>query len=96
MNGKELIETLSGSTDISRSEAKRVFELVFDTMADSLVSGDRIEIRGFGSFRIKKYKAYDGRNPKTGEVIRVASKKLPFFKAGEKLKKRVDYKNGEG
>jgi integration host factor subunit beta len=59
-------------------------------MADSLAKGDRVEIRGFGSFKVKKYNSYQGRNPKTGEIIRVREKKLPYFKVGKEMKERVD------
>ena len=60
-------------------------------MANALAKGDRVEIRGLCSFYVKEYKAYTGRNPRNGETVRVESKKLPFFKVGHELKKRVDY-----
>jgi integration host factor subunit beta len=60
-------------------------------MSEALARGDRVEIRGLCSFYVKEYKSYKGRNPKTGESVQVASKKLPFFKCGKELKKRVDY-----
>ena len=59
-------------------------------MAEALAIGDRVEIRGLCSFFVKKYKAYTGRNPKTGEKVKIAPKKLPFFKVGKELKERVD------
>jgi integration host factor subunit beta len=59
-------------------------------MADSLAKGDRVEIRGFGSFKVKSYNSYQGRNPKTGEIIQVREKKLPYFKVGKEMKERVD------
>jgi integration host factor subunit beta len=59
-------------------------------MADSLAKGDRVEIRGFGSFKVKSYNSYQGRNPKTGEIIKVREKKLPYFKVGKEMKERVD------
>jgi integration host factor subunit beta len=71
-------------------KAEEVVNTVFGGMEDALVKGDRVEIRGFGSFKIKRYKGYQGRNPKTGEVIHVSDKKLPFFKVGKELKERVD------
>ncbi|NIP23888.1 MAG: integration host factor subunit beta, partial [Phycisphaerae bacterium] len=64
--------------------------VVFDSMADSLAKGDRVEIRGFGSFKVKSYNSYQGRNPKTGEIIQVREKKLPYFKVGKEMKERVD------
>jgi integration host factor subunit beta len=69
-----------------------VVDLFFDAMARALAKGDRVEIRGLCSFHVKKYESYDGRNPATGEVVRVKPKKLPFFKAGTELKKRVEDK----
>jgi len=68
-----------------------VIETFFSTIKDGLAKGDRIEIRGLSSFYVKKYKAYAGRNPKTGEPTQVKSKKLPFFKCGKELKEGVDY-----
>jgi len=67
-----------------------VVNVVFDSMADSLAKGDRVEIRGFGSFKVKSYNSYQGRNPKTGEIIKVREKKLPYFKVGKEMKERVD------
>ena len=92
MNKKDLIDSLSRKMEISGKEAKKVVDLVFQRMTDSLAQGDRVEIRGLGSFVVKDYKAYEGRNPKTGEVIAVKPKKLPFFKAGKELKERVNNK----
>ncbi|MDH3803005.1 MAG: integration host factor subunit beta, partial [Deltaproteobacteria bacterium] len=70
--------------------AANVVNVVFDSMADSLAKGDRVEIRGFGSFKVKGYNSYQGRNPKTGEIIQVREKKLPYFKVGKEMKERVD------
>ena len=65
--------------------------LFFDTMANALQRGDRVEIRGLCSFYVKKYRAYTGRNLKTGKKVKIKTKKLPFFKCGKELEKRVDY-----
>ncbi len=92
MNKKELIDRLAREKGIFRTEAKKIVNLVFQSMTDALAKGNRVEIRGFGSFRVKKYKAYKGRNPKTNEIIKVKRKKLPFFKVGKELKERVDSK----
>ncbi len=62
----------------------------FGSIEQALTLGDRVEIRGFGSFKVKSYRSYTGRNPKTGEVIQVEEKKLPFFKVGKELKERVN------
>jgi integration host factor subunit beta len=64
--------------------------MVFDEMSNAMANGDRVEIRGFCSFYVKQYKAYTGRNPKTGEQVEIKPKKLPFFKFGKELKERVD------
>ena len=90
MNKLDLITTLKNETDLTKSEAAKIVDLFFDEMANALASGDRVEIRGLCSFYVKEYKAYTGRNPKTGEPVRVESKKLPFFKCGKELKDRVD------
>ncbi len=92
MNKLELIAALSKENGIIKSEARTVVNTFFNEMADSLASGDRVEIRGLCSFHAKKYKSYTGRNPKTGEKVKIRPKKLPFFKCGKELKERVDYK----
>ncbi|MBU0987406.1 MAG: integration host factor subunit beta [Proteobacteria bacterium] len=90
MNKSDLIEALKTEAGITKSEAMAVVHLFFDEMADALVNGDRAEIRGLCSFCVKKYKGYTGRNPKTGEQVKIKSKNLPFFKCGKELKERVD------
>jgi integration host factor subunit beta len=91
MNKLELIQALKESNGLSKSEAATIVDLFFNEMANALAKGDRVEIRGLCSFYVKKYKAYAGRNPKTGERVQIAPKKLPFFKCGQELKNRVDY-----
>ena len=90
MNKSELVETLSIENSLTYKKSEQIVNLIFDTMSQALIDNDRIEIRGFGSFMVKEYKAYMGRNPKTGEIIQVAEKKLPFFKVGKELRERVD------
>ncbi len=90
MNKNELIEVLRESNGLSKAEAQKVVELFFEAMADSLAKGGRVEVRGLCSFYIKEYRGYTGRNPKTGELVDVEPKKLPFFKPGLDLKKRVN------
>lgn len=93
MNKSELIEALSQKEDLLTEKlAADVVNLVFGGFADELAKGGRIEIRGFGSFVVRKYDSYKGRNPKTGKTIDVSTKKLPFFKVGKELKQRVDGK----
>ena len=90
MNKLELIDMLKNECRISKKEASAVVDIFFDSMAEALARGERVEIRGLCSFYVKEYRSYLGRNPKTGENVRVASKRLPFFKSGKELKDRVD------
>jgi integration host factor subunit beta len=92
VNKLELISALREQTDLTKPEATAVVDLVFDNMADVLARGDRVEIRGLCSLYVKEYKTYVGRNPKTGERVKIKPKKLPFFKAGRELKLRVNQK----
>jgi integration host factor subunit beta len=90
MNKSELIEKVAEKSNITKKRAEEVVNLIFDSMVEAMVKGDRIEIRGLGSFVVKTYGSYTGRNPRTGESIRVRPKKLPFFKVGKELKERVN------
>ena len=90
MNKSELVKALASGGDISMKAAKEAVNTFFDSFIEAILEDERIEIRGFGSFVNKKYDAYVGRNPKTGEKIHVPEKKLPFFKVGKELKFRVD------
>ena len=90
MNKSDLISAIKEKTSLSRKDAEKVIDTFFDTITQSIVSGGRVEIRGFGSFMVKDYKPYIGRNPKTGSQIQVPPKKLPFFKVGKELKEMVD------
>jgi len=90
MNKLELIQELKRVSNITRAEAEAVVELFFAEMSAALSKEDRVEIRGLCSFYVKRYKAYTGRNPKTGEQVKIKPKKLPFFKCGKELKERVD------
>jgi integration host factor subunit beta len=91
MNKLDLTVALKNETELTKSEAAAVVDLFFNEMANALARGDRVEIRGLCSFYVKKYKAYAGRNPKTGEPAKVKRKRFPFFKCGKELKDRVDY-----
>lgn len=90
MNKIDLSKTLSKDLDLPVRKADEIVDMVFTTMAKALVRGERIEIRGFGSFTVKEYEGYTGRNPKSGEKINVGSKRLPFFKTGKELKEAVN------
>jgi len=90
MNKSDLVEALSRGENLTKTKAEEVVDLVFSEMTNALVGGDRVEIRGLGSFKVKSYDGYRGTNPKTGEQTQVKSKKLPVFKCGKDLKERVD------
>lgn len=92
MNKSELIEALAEKINVPIREAGSITNALIDTMSEALAQGDSIEIRGFGSFVVKEYGSYTGRNPKTGEKIKVSPKKLPFFKVGKDLREQVNQK----
>lgn len=91
MNKSQLIAELAKEEGLALKKAEEVVNTVFEGMEKALIEGERVEIRGLGSFKVKQYEGYQGRNPKTGEVINVPPKKLPFFKVGKELKERVDF-----
>ncbi|SMC22472.1 integration host factor subunit beta [Desulfacinum hydrothermale DSM 13146] len=90
MTKSQLIEALAKAEGITLKAAELAVNVTFASMEKALIQGDRVEIRGFGSFKVKEYEGYKGRNPKTGELIEVKPKRLPFFKVGKELKERVD------
>ena len=90
MTKSELIEAVAGRANLTKDKATIVVNTVFDGMVLAMRTADRIEIRNFGNFVVKNYKTYTGRNPKTGELVHVPAKKMPFFKVGLELKKRVN------
>jgi integration host factor subunit beta len=90
MTRRELIAVVAGAEGITVKEAELAVKSVFASIENALNKEDRVEIRGFGSFKVKAYRRYQGRNPKTGEIIQVKDKKLPFFKVGKELKERVN------
>lgn len=86
----ELIECISSKLDLTAQKSEEYINSFFDSIVEALIEEGRVEIRGFGAFTIRKYKPYNGRNPKTGQKITVAGKKLPFWKTGLELRQRVD------
>jgi integration host factor subunit beta len=92
MNKSDLIAALAAKEKLTEKMATEIINLIFNGFTDTLKKGGRIEMRGFGSFTVKKYKAYTGRNPRTGKDVNVQPKKLPFFKVGRELKELVDRK----
>jgi integration host factor subunit beta len=89
MTKSELIEKIAVEKSITNTIAEAIVGEIFDGMAETLIAGNRIEIRGFGSFEIREYESYTGRNPKTGKETIVAPKRSPFFKVGKDLKERI-------
>src|SRR5262252_9933911 len=91
MTKRELIDEIVAKRDqMSRREAEVMVNAVFESLAEALRRGERIEIRGFGSFVVKQREARAGRNPRTGRRVAVAAKRVPFFKVGKELRARVD------
>lgn len=89
MNKSDLIDALAEKENLAEKNASEIVNLFFDGFTDALKKGGRVEIRGFGCFSVREYDAYTGRNPKTGEQTKVGPKRLPFFKVGRELKKRL-------
>ncbi len=94
MNKSDLIEKVVEQINLPKKRAELIVNLLFDAMTQALAEGERIEIRGFGSFISKQYRARTGRNPRTGQTIPVPEKRLPFFKVGKELRERVDSEPG--
>lgn len=95
MTKTELIDFISDKADIAKVKADTIVSTIFDSMVDALLRGERIEIRGFGTFQVRRYDAYHGRNPRTGAVIEVGEKKLPHFKAGKELRDSIQAKTSK-
>ncbi|MFB3779390.1 MAG: HU family DNA-binding protein [Bryobacteraceae bacterium] len=92
MTKADLIEEVSRVVELTRKESEEIVEVIFDSVVRSLRTGDKIEIRGFGSFRTRERQARVGRNPKTGARVEVPAKRIPYFKPSKELK---DLVNGE-
>ncbi|MSP71925.1 MAG: integration host factor subunit beta [Myxococcales bacterium] len=90
MTKGELIDMVASQDGFSLKMAEIVVNTIFDSMAEALRKGERVEIRGFGSFEVREYNGYRGRNPKTGAEVQVRAKRAPFFKTGKELRQRVD------
>lgn len=90
MNKSELIRNLAERNDVPMDYATTVVNTFFQSIKDAMVQGDRVEIRGFGSFKVKEYQGYKGRNPKTGQSVDVQPKRLPFFRPGKELKDHLN------
>ena len=90
MNKSDIARKLAEEMNIKKVIAEEVVDIVFNSMTEALKNDDKVEIRGFGSIKNRRYDSYTGRNPKTGEQIKVPEKKLPFFKIGKELKERIN------
>jgi len=90
MTKSELVQTLAEQQDLPLQDSRSIVDTILETMAEAMVRGENVEIRGFGSFQVREYETYTGRNPKTGEKIAVTPKKLPFFKVGKELREQVN------
>lgn len=91
MTKSELIERLSFSNNaLNKKESELIVNTIFDSIGDALIEGERVEIRGFGSFTVRERDAREARNPKSGEVVKIPSKKTPFFKTGKELREKVN------
>jgi len=86
----ELVEKVANQIDLTKKDAESVVGIIFQSITDSLSKGDKVELRGFGSFRVRQRNARTGRNPKSGEKVEVPSRKVPVFKAEKDLRKMVD------
>ncbi len=96
MTKSELIELVAQEANLTKGRAELVINTIFDSMVDALRRDEGIEIRGFGSFTVRQYKSYEGRNPRTGDTVHVSPKRLPFFKVGKELRKRINGERAEG
>ena len=90
MNKSDLIDTLAKKENLTAKESEKIIDIILNGFTEIIKSGGRIEIRGFGSFSMREYESYTGRNPKTGDGVAVKPKRLPFFKVGKDLKSKVD------
>lgn len=91
MTKSELIEQLTcENAGLNKREAELIVNSIFDSIGEALVDGNRVEIRGFGSFTVRERDAREARNPKSGEIVRITAKKTPFFKTGKELRERVN------
>jgi DNA-binding protein HU-beta len=90
MNKSELIEEIAAKADVPKAQASRVVDAMASVVGDALANGDQVSLVGFGTFLVRERPARSGRNPRTGETIKIAASKSPSFKAGKALKDRVN------
>lgn len=90
MTKAEMVEKVSSKINLTKKDTERVVNIVFGSIISALAEGDKVELRGFGSFRVRSRDSRDGRNPRTGATVQIPPKKVPFFKAGKELREMVD------
>jgi integration host factor subunit beta len=90
MTKADLVERVSDRINLTKKQTELIVNTLFTSIADALTQGDKVELRGFGSFRVRRRHSRDGRNPKTGQGVHIPPKKVPFFKAGKELREMVD------
>ena len=90
MTKADLVEEVAKAVEVPKKDAEKIVKTVFESVTNALHRGEKIELRGFGSFRLRERKSRIGRNPKTGETVNVPSKKVPYFKAGKELKELIN------
>src|SRR5215211_7393987 len=97
MTKAELVEDVARAAELTKKDAERLVEIVFESIIDTLNQGEKIELRGFGSFRVRERGARRGRNPKTGDPVDIPAKRVPYFKPGKELKELINEdENGNG
>src|SRR5213592_124277 len=93
MTKAELVEDVARAAELTKKDAERLVEIVFESIIESLNHGEKIELRGFGSFRVRERGARRGRNPKTGDPVSIPAKRVPYFKPGKELKELINEHN---
>jgi integration host factor subunit beta len=96
MTKAELVEDVARAAELTKKDAERLVEIVFESIIDTLNQGEKIELRGFGSFRVRERGARRGRNPKTGDPVDIPAKRVPYFKPGKELKELINEEDGDG
>ena len=94
MTKAELVEDVARAAELTKKDAERLVEIVFESIIDTLNQGEKIELRGFGSFRVRERGARRGRNPKTGDPVDIPAKRVPYFKPGKELKELINDEDG--
>ncbi len=94
MTKAELVEDVARAAELTKKDAERLVEIVFESIIDTLNQGEKIELRGFGSFRVRERGARRGRNPKTGDPVDIPAKRVPYFKPGKELKELINEEDG--